>query len=613
MANTRELQILINAKDNASKTISNVGSSVKGLAKDATIGAAVITGAFALVAKSAVNIASNYEQSRISFETMLGSGKDAGKLLKDISDFARKTPFDLPQVVEGSKRLLAYNVAGKDIIPTFKMLGNIAAGVGTDKLPQLILAFGQVKAATYLTGAELRQFTEAGVPLLDALSKQSGKTASQIKEDMESGIRIPFTEVQEALLGMTEKGGKFYDLMAKQSQSLGGIVSNLRDNFIRFALTIMGISEEGDIREGSFFYYLKLGAEELQRRLDELQPKLQTFVDYLMSNKEILLAFFAGLAGLVIALGVQFAIMLGPALLVAGAFALIGALIGVLIEKNGGLQKTWEDLKAKYEEIKPTLDQLRNDFQTIANAVKSLEDEAMMLYNMMSAIAVFFMSILRPALDVLRSAVNMLMKEISMLGIKNEHLATVAKLVAGIFAGLFAASLAIIIGLILALIGFITVIIGVITALIRVIREVKAWWDNLSASVRNAMGIFVALNPVLNSILAGLKAIKAIGKITIDIVQKFSSTGKKESRQHGGFINAPWGEAVPATLHGGERVLPRTGVDVNTGGMGTSNNINLNFTGPISMDTDGRIQDLADRIINILNRQNELANKGLAI
>lgn len=155
--------------------IASAADGVKSFAEGVSVASAVVAGGLALMAKSALNSAASFEQNRIAFETMLGSAEEARKLLKEISDFAMKTPFELPQLVEGSKKLLAYNVAAKDIIPTMKMLGDITSGVGVEKMPQLILAFGQVKAATKLTGMELRQFSEAGVPLLQALVDQANK------------------------------------------------------------------------------------------------------------------------------------------------------------------------------------------------------------------------------------------------------------------------------------------------------------------------------------------------------------------------------------------------------------------------------------------------------
>ena len=113
-----------------------------------------------------LNTAGNFEQWRIAFETMLGSVEKADTLLRDIEQFAKKTPFELPEVVENAKKLLAYNIEAEKLLPTLEALGNISAGVGREKLPFLTLAFGQVRAAGKLTGQELRQFTEAGVPLM---------------------------------------------------------------------------------------------------------------------------------------------------------------------------------------------------------------------------------------------------------------------------------------------------------------------------------------------------------------------------------------------------------------------------------------------------------------
>lgn len=211
----------------------------------------------------AIKSAADYEQARVSFDTMLGSAEAGKKMLSDLSEFAIKTPFNLPDVVEGAKSLKAYGIEADKIIPTFEDLGNIAAGVGRDKLPQLVLAYGQVRTATKLTGQELRQFTEAGVPLLEVLAKQSGKTSAQIKEDMENGIAPTFAEVERAIASMSEEGGQFYNLLERQSKTFSGTVTNLTDQVGRFARKVVGMSEEGEIKEGSIFARLRDGAQQL--------------------------------------------------------------------------------------------------------------------------------------------------------------------------------------------------------------------------------------------------------------------------------------------------------------------------------------------------------------
>lgn len=181
MANI-DVKVLITARDEASAALQRVGSAAQETGRNVDtfltqnfrmaglMAGGMIASLTALGASFAKN-ASFVEQNRVSFETFLGSAEKAKVLMTDISEFARKTPFDLPQVVEGSKRLMAYGIEQEKLIPTFRMLGDLASGVGTEKLPNLVMAFGQVKAATRLTGMELRQFTEAGVPMLDALVK----------------------------------------------------------------------------------------------------------------------------------------------------------------------------------------------------------------------------------------------------------------------------------------------------------------------------------------------------------------------------------------------------------------------------------------------------------
>ena len=89
--------------------------------------------------------AGEIEQVEIAFETMLQSGEKADQLMKEITEFASKTPFELTGLIESSKKLLAFGFGADEIIDKMTVLGNISAGVGRDKLPSLILAFGKIE------------------------------------------------------------------------------------------------------------------------------------------------------------------------------------------------------------------------------------------------------------------------------------------------------------------------------------------------------------------------------------------------------------------------------------------------------------------------------------
>lgn len=187
-------------------------------------------------AKSIVTLASNLQQAQVGFTTMLGSADKAKVLLNDLSDFAKSTPFELVGIRENAKQLLAMGVAQENVIPTMKALGDVAAGLSVP-LDRLALAYGQVLSKGKLTGDDLRQFTEAGVPLLAVLGKQLGKTTGEIQKMIEQG-KISARDVTKAFETMSSSGGQFANLMAKQSETVAGKWSNLQDSMNSLGETV---------------------------------------------------------------------------------------------------------------------------------------------------------------------------------------------------------------------------------------------------------------------------------------------------------------------------------------------------------------------------------------
>lgn len=179
------------------------------------------------VGKRIIELWDQYEQAKISFTTMLGSAEAADKTLKELSDFASKTPFEITGIRENAKQLIAMGVAQKDLIPTLKALWDVSAWLNVP-LERLALNYGQVLTQGKLTGKELRDFTTAGVPLLDELARNLNKTKVEI-QDMISKGKISSQMMVDAFESMTSAGGKFDSLMEKQSNTLSGSWSNLMD------------------------------------------------------------------------------------------------------------------------------------------------------------------------------------------------------------------------------------------------------------------------------------------------------------------------------------------------------------------------------------------------
>ncbi|VEI53840.1 tape measure protein [Capnocytophaga sputigena] len=189
-----------------------------------------------------VAVRSQFQQLEISFGTMLKSKEKANALMAQMTDLAAKTPFGLEEVSEGAKKLLAFQVPAEEVTETLRRMGDVASGLGVP-MGQLIHVYGQVKAQGKLMTNDLYQFMNAGIPIIAELSKVVGKSETEIK-DMVSAGKIGFTEIQAVIKNMTNEGGLFYNLMAEQSKSLGGQISNLKDNFDQM-LNEIGKSSEG--------------------------------------------------------------------------------------------------------------------------------------------------------------------------------------------------------------------------------------------------------------------------------------------------------------------------------------------------------------------------------
>ncbi len=203
------------------KAIWNFATSIQG----AILGA---SGAFAGIYKP-MDIAGDFEQTQIAFATMLKSADKADKFMKEASDFANKTPFEFPELINSSKLLLAFGFDAKDVLNTLSTIGDAASGLGagSEGIDRITRALGQMKAKGRVQAEELLQLQEMGIPANQILQEELGLTANQVanigKEGIESGKAI------DALLrGMDKRYG---GMMQNQSKTAKGMISTLSDTF----------------------------------------------------------------------------------------------------------------------------------------------------------------------------------------------------------------------------------------------------------------------------------------------------------------------------------------------------------------------------------------------
>ena len=180
---------------------------------------------------TAIDFNAMLQTARIGFTTMLGSAEKAQAFLDDMADFATKTPFEYPELLEASKRMLAYGFAAKEVLPILRAVGDTAAAVnsGADGIDRITLALGQIRAKGKLAAEEMRQLTEAGVPAWEMLAEAMGFSADEVGKvmDMVSKGLIPSGKAIEMLTaGMTKRFG---GMMASMENTWQGVTSSIKD------------------------------------------------------------------------------------------------------------------------------------------------------------------------------------------------------------------------------------------------------------------------------------------------------------------------------------------------------------------------------------------------
>lgn len=198
--------------------------------------------------KEVINVRSEFQMIERSLGVIIHDTARSTSMFAEISKIAIQSPFSVQEIASQTKQLAAYRIETEKLIDTVGMLGDISAGVGVD-MNRLILAYGQVKAAEYLRGQELRQFSEAGVNMLGGLADRFteiygravsvGEVMSMISKKM-----VSFADVEAVLQKETSAGGAFYKMQEIQAQTIQGQMTNLKDR-VQISLNEIGKNYEG--------------------------------------------------------------------------------------------------------------------------------------------------------------------------------------------------------------------------------------------------------------------------------------------------------------------------------------------------------------------------------
>ncbi len=208
------------------ESIRNLGKGMRDFGNKMTVGVTLpIIGAMTYASKMGME----FQDAEMRLQTMLGSAEAGTKMFNDIVKMGAETPFESKDLLQASTLMLNFGINSKKVLPYMKMLGDISGG-NAERFQSLALAFSQVSAAGKLQGQDLLQMVNAGFQPLEYMSKRTGKSISQLREDMSKG-KITFDMLVQSMTDATAKGGRFNGMMEKMSQTASGKLSTMMDNF----------------------------------------------------------------------------------------------------------------------------------------------------------------------------------------------------------------------------------------------------------------------------------------------------------------------------------------------------------------------------------------------
>lgn len=227
---------------------SRIGREIKG----ALAGMFSIYGAKAFIS-NLVRVTGEFELHKTSLGAILHDLNQAEAIISDIKELAIESPFQFKELTTYAKQLSAFSIPVEELFETTKMLADVSVGLNV-AMDRLVLAYGQVRSATFLRGQEVRQFTEAGIPILDELARKFSEIEGTLVStgdvfDRISAREVPFEMVADIFKEMTSEGGKFYKMQELQAETLKVKINNLKDAY-EIMLNEIGESTSGALKSG---------------------------------------------------------------------------------------------------------------------------------------------------------------------------------------------------------------------------------------------------------------------------------------------------------------------------------------------------------------------------
>lgn len=225
------------------KTLSGLGSATTAIVKGFAVASAAASALWGAVGAVGISYNANIEQLQTSFEVMTGSATEAADVLDRIRTLGASTPFETEGLASTVQLLMNYGLGADSAISKMTQLGDIAQG-NQDKLTRIATAYGQMSSAGKVSLEDIKQMIEAGFNPLQEISQSTGESMASLYDRISKGT-LAIDEITASMERSTSAGGKYYQSMEKQSKTLLGQLSTLKDNASQLLGDIMGSASDG--------------------------------------------------------------------------------------------------------------------------------------------------------------------------------------------------------------------------------------------------------------------------------------------------------------------------------------------------------------------------------
>lgn len=636
----------INSKDfdekinSISSKLKKTGDSMVSFGKTMTVGVTLPLAAFTI---GMVASAAALEKTAASFNVLVGEGTKARKLFADIKKFADTTPFEFPELAKATTTMLGYGVMAEDVLDRLKRLGDAAAASGGD-LNGITLAYAQMIGRGKVTGDNLRQLTENMVTLRSELSQVSGVPMNQLDKAIEGGV-ITIGMLNQALDLATNQGGKFFGGTEKLAQTFSGRMSTVKDQLQEVGRNLIGVKVDPElgltVQEGGIFDMLsKLlpmiaeNAKKLGDAFAALTPQQQRMsigaTVALAALGPMLLIF----GNLVKAVSFLIPLFINPAFLIAAAVIGAIALVAYLLYQN------WDTVVNFYNSsIVPMMQGFVTLLQPVIDVVSYIISLfGIYLLPVFETLFNFMMTQFKQAWESIMAAVKDFQLAIEPLMPVLSFLATGVLTVLVIVIGAVIAAISLIvigfgylIAIVARVIGWIAQFIGAflrlrqeaidktISAIQGIITTISNFIGNIRDAGANLIGGFVdgiknGFKGAVNAVADGLGKIRKL--LPFSPAKEGPFSGKGWTLYSGRSLMQGLADGIKQNAN-----LPQLAIDNALGGAQLSlaggtqsqsspvSNTSISINGDITLGDRSAVTEFFNR----LNRNNELAQKGMAV